>query len=97
MGADDRWTDANGKPLRMDTRVRCTGDMEAPAGTIVMLSDPDGDVDDEGRSIYLPARVAVRWDDYPNDAPELYDGAMTVDPWVYQFDDLVVEEDNAGR
>ncbi len=59
-------------------------------GTVISVSDPDGDVDDEGRSIYISPKATVRFD---NGDEEVYSSFWTATgphdedaPW--QFDDF---------
>jgi hypothetical protein len=62
----DGYHDANGEPIDKGDRVRIAGPHKIPSpessGVILSISDPDGDVDDEGRSVYYPPRVTVLFD-----------------------------------
>jgi hypothetical protein len=60
------------------------------SGTILSISDPDGDVGDEGRSIAIPPRITVRFDDGVEDR---YPGHwLAAGPWdedaPYEFEDI---------
>lgn len=53
-----RFLDGHGRPISMGERVTVDGHF----GTVVGLSDPDGEVDD-GRRVYFPPALTVRFDD----------------------------------
>jgi hypothetical protein len=59
--------DAEWESFDKGDRVRLAGPNKIPveesSGVIIQLSDPDGDVDDEGRSVYWPPRVTILFDD----------------------------------
>lgn len=53
--------DARGLALVAGSRIAPWEDQ--PAGVVVSVSDAEGDVDDEGRSVAINPRVTVRFDD----------------------------------
>lgn len=106
----EEYQDANGVSIGRDTRVRIAGsgkpDFETNGnppefftGVIVVISDPDGDVDDEGRSIGIPPAATVLFDDGEEDTftgevpreyyPEMAYGYME-GPIPYVFEDIEV-------
>lgn len=57
--------DAHDQRLVVGSRTRpytwnCTG---IPGGTVTCITEPEGDVDDEGRSIGINPRITVLFDD----------------------------------
>ena len=98
--------DAYGKQIRVGDLVTC--DHDYPAGTVVLISDPDGDVDDEGRPFGINPGVYVRWNDGepPIKAATKYDPAYdekfgtSFSYWtgdVFVCDDLEVIRDYSGE
>jgi hypothetical protein len=83
--------DANGKPLKVGSRVT-VGPEPGDQGTVVSISDLEGDVDDEGRSIAIMPRVYVRFDDGVEDdfGTSNVGGWNYYEPLVFQCDDLEV-------
>jgi hypothetical protein len=71
--------DANGKELKVGSLVRAVGYNSAtddPAmfhGKITSISDPDGDVDDHGRTVAYPPYITVLFD---NGGEERYGAIM---------------------
>jgi hypothetical protein len=51
--------DANGDDITIGTRVECSGYI----GSVIEITDVDGDVDDDGRSIVTLPTVVVTFDD----------------------------------
>jgi hypothetical protein len=56
----DPVTDADGAPVALGSMID-GGD--GTIGVVIDWSDPDGDVDDDGRSIGINATVTIRWPD----------------------------------
>lgn len=56
-------TDYNGNVLTKGKRVGFEDDGKWVGGVITLITDPDGDVDDEGRPVSYPPRVHVKFDD----------------------------------
>lgn len=52
--------DSNGKTIAVGARVIENG---VEVGTVTELTDPDGDVNDYGRPVAIPAYVVVHYDD----------------------------------
>lgn len=67
--------DDEGREIRAGERVRLAGwprpgehDAAQAHGIVLCVTDPDGDVDDEGRSYGIPPQVEVRFDDGVEDS-----------------------------
>jgi hypothetical protein len=74
--------DADGKRLLVGSRVRCGDDL----GVVTAISDPDGDVDDYGRSVGINPKVSVDFDDGSEDSFTTF---MHIRGWVdYMREDL---------
>jgi hypothetical protein len=61
------WADV---PTSEHTALTLAGEPLTPfeaCGRVTAIDDPDGDVDDEGRSVAIPPRVSVRFDDGTTD------------------------------
>lgn len=57
-------TDCKGTALQVGSRVRAGLPVEGDAGTVTLITEPDGDIDDDtGRGIQIMPRVHVRFDD----------------------------------
>jgi hypothetical protein len=75
--------DANGRRLHEGMQVVC--DPDFPFGVVVHMSDPDGDVDDEGKMFGINPTVYVRWlDDAPPLHPQVEDDCGRPD-WDEKF------------
>lgn len=61
---DGEHVDANGKSFAVGTRVKVGGWLDLPEafGVVTEISDLDGDVNDEGRSVVIMPRVTVKFD-----------------------------------
>lgn len=85
MSYTERYIDTNGNDIKIGDRVNDGQD----EGIILFISDPDGDVDDEGRPIFITPRAKVRFD---NGEDEIYYsywlGRFPDDDAPFQFDDL---------
>jgi hypothetical protein len=94
----EEYLDANENPIKKGDRVRIAnldkrdiGDSEF-YGTITGISDPDGDVDDEGRSIGIPPRVTILFDDGGEESfngfiPSKYYSELA---YGHEFDDVPI-------
>lgn len=80
--------DADGKPLAVGSRVS-VGDKPGDQGTVVRISDLDGDVDDEGRGYAIMPRVYVRFDDGVEDDFGTSGGTSFYEQ-TFQCDDVTV-------
>ena len=105
MGDHPPIVDANDKPITIGTRVRIGTEH---VWTVTHISDCDGDVDDEGRSLSIPPYVYVKPEN-EGDAADLADHIATDGTygfrtyWTahgwwdedapYKTDDLEVAED----
>jgi hypothetical protein len=84
-----------GSRLEVGSRIAPTYNadtgMKWPGGYVVEITDPDGDVDDEGRSIAINPRITVLFDDGDQDSfttwLKVY-GYQYHDPAVFQTDEL---------
>lgn len=89
MSCTERYIDTNGVEFKVGDRVNDG----RGSGVVESVSDPDGDVDDEGRSITIPPRALVKFDDGEDDYFTSYWTAQG--PWdddaPWQFDDLEKE------
>ena len=87
---DPQHIDADGKPLAVGSRV-AVGPEPGDQGTVTSISDLDGDVDDEGRSIAIMPRVYVRFDDgVEDDFGTSNTSGSFYEQMVFQCDDLAV-------
>jgi len=57
---DERILDDNDVPITVGATVK-VGEGPEGVGTVVSISDWDGDADDDGRTIAIPPRVEVRF------------------------------------
>jgi hypothetical protein len=85
--------DRNGNPIAVGSHVNTSDTM--PPGEVVSISDPDGDVDDEGRLYGIDPRISVQWVDEAKGSLEAFGTSWTAKgPWdegaPYQCDDLEV-------
>jgi hypothetical protein len=60
--------DVNGVKLAVGMRVAVDLDDPTSFGLVEEISDPDGDVNDEGRGIAINPSVSVRFDDGSEDS-----------------------------
>lgn len=81
-------TDYDGREMVVGTRVHMwDADLDVPAdvdsvvGTVIDLGEWDGDCDDEGRSIGIAPRVAVRFDDGTTE--EFVTSEWEYEGWAY--------------
>lgn len=84
--------DANGAKLEVGTQV-WVGPPTDPAnlGVVESISDPDGDVDDEGRGVAINPSVAVKFGDGTKDAFTTWwtgTGPWDSDDTPYKCDDV---------
>lgn len=57
------YKDANGEEIHQDDRVVMPDDGDCQdRGTIIAINEPEGDVDDEGRTIYHAPSIRVHFD-----------------------------------
>jgi hypothetical protein len=57
------YKDANGEKIHQDDRVVMPDDGDCQdRGTIIAINDPEGDVDDEGRTVYHAPSIRVHFD-----------------------------------
>lgn len=99
---DYEYTDAHGALLQEGDRVKMAGwpwpgaaghelREDYAHGVIVSISDPDGDADDEGRTIGIPPAVKVQFDDGDEDT---FTGTWTARGWwddenaPFEFEDI---------
>lgn len=62
---DMTFIDGNGVEFKVGTRVIVGDPQDAESyGRVRQISDPDGDVDDEGRPVYYPPRVTVQFEGF---------------------------------
>jgi hypothetical protein len=82
----ETYVDGNGVELKIGDRVDA-GD--GVPGTIRAFSDPDGDVDDEGRPINIPPYATVLFDDGVEERyPGHWAGKFYDDDALFEFDDF---------
>jgi hypothetical protein len=86
---DPTYIDGDGNPLAVGSRV-AVGDGPGDQGTVVRISDLDGDVDDEGRSVAIMPRVYVRFDGGVEDDFGTSASGGYYEPPVFQCDDVAV-------
>jgi hypothetical protein len=89
--------DMHGNTITVGTRVT---DTETGGGTVLAVSDPDGDVNSYGRAVGIAPMVLVRYDD----GAEVLHGTHwnATGPWDdhrddYTCDDLEVALDEHGQ
>jgi hypothetical protein len=83
----EHYIDANGRPFEEGSRVHVC---DYP-GTVTRITDPDGDVDDEGRTIGINPKVTVLFDDGSDDTYSTsYTGTGPDQDAPWQCDDLEV-------
>ena len=87
----ERHVDADGKEIVVGTRVKIVG--WDGVGVVVSISDPDGDVDDEGRAFGIAPKITVEWADGEETFETSYAGSgySLDEPW--ECEDLVVTGD----
>ena len=82
--------DADDRPVYVGSRVR-VGTVHV--WTVIQITDPDGDVDDEGRSIAIPPYVRLECDGETYSARTYYTGqGWWDDDAPFKCDDLEVVE-----
>jgi hypothetical protein len=109
MGKYEEYLDANEDEIKKYDRVRCVGLKETEKGNdqyygiIREISDPDGDVDDEGRSIGIPPTITIHFNDGSEDTfsgyvPSKYYPALAYghefdeEPIPYVFEDIELDK-----
>lgn len=86
MSYTETYTDGNGDELKVGDRVI---DCSELLGTVKSFSDPDGDVDDEGRPISIPPYATVLFDDGVEEQyPGHWKGRFYDDDAPFEFDDF---------
>ena len=65
--SETKVVDANDKPIEVGSRVLIGTEI---VWVVTQITDPDGDVDDEGRTIGIPPYVHVEWRDSLGTAQE---------------------------
>lgn len=90
-------TDAGGKKLSVGDRFKLYGyvakadrEDKLHQGVVTAISDPDGDVDDEGRSVHYPPKITALFDDGATEDFETFSLARHYmdDDYTYQCDEL---------
>ena len=88
-------TDWDGNPLTVGSQV-IFGDDPIQRGVVTEITDPDGDVDDEGRTVNIPPYVTVTFPDGGTERVRSYLNAEMTwgfypdgpDVWTFACDDL---------
>lgn len=86
----ERHVDADGREIVVGSRVKVAGFEDT--GMVVSISDPDGDVDDEGRAFGIAPRITVEWADGEDTFGTSYAGSGYRDDEPWECEDLVVVE-----
>jgi hypothetical protein len=89
--------DVDGSEIEGGRRVHVTGSPDV-RGTVTGITDPDGDVDDEGHTIGISPRVVVMFDDGEDDRfTTSYTGRGPGEDAPWECEDLKVIEREAER
>jgi hypothetical protein len=84
----ERFVDADKKEIIVGSRVTVDGYL---IGRVISISDPDGDVDDDGRQIGIAPKITVEWGDGEDERFETsYTGSGYGDDAPWQCEDLEV-------
>lgn len=91
-----RVLDCNGDEIKVGSRID-SGDPDIPHGGEVMsISEPEQDVDDEGRTKGIPPHIEVHWDIEPPEYTETFltyfTGSHYDDDLDFKSDDLMLEK-----
>ena len=84
----ERIVDTDGREIVVGSRVKIAGFSEV--GEVTHISDPDGDVDDDGRSFGIAPKITVAWWDGLEEFGTSYAGFGYRDDDPWQCEDLVV-------